>query len=302
MRKELIEKVIFPKPGKYIVAVSGGVDSISLLDILSNHDDYELIIAHFNHGIRPDSDLDMELVHNLASKYGLEFVAESANLGKDASEALAREYRYRFLRDIKSEYGALAILTAHHLDDRIETMELNKQRGSGWRGLAPLRATDEIKRPLLNIFKSELVKYAKDNNLNWREDSTNKTLDTPRNHIRDKLAKDLQLKERLHQELINNDHIRDQKELELKSIIDNVVGIDLNKITINRSKFVSLDVETARDALFYLLQNINNLDINRGLVVSLEHFIKTAKVGKQKPLSKDISAKSQAKDVAINLS
>ncbi len=282
------------------MAVSGGVDSISLLHILASMDEYELVVAHFNHGIRSDSDLDMQLVHDLSAEYGLEFVCESADLGEYASEATARTLRYEFLLGLKDEYGARAILTAHHLDDRIETMELNRQRGSGWRGLAPLKETDDIKRPLLNIWKSQLIEYARENNLNWREDSTNKVLDTPRNHLRDKLAGSPKLKEELHQQLISNDKVRDDKEKELGKLAKEIISTSEGTITIDRSKLLSLDKDIARDLLFYVLTNIKNLDISNQLVIRLEHFIKTAKTSKQTPISKDILAIAEAEAVVIN--
>ena len=85
------------EPGKYVVAVSGGVDSMSLLHALKDLPDVELVVAHFDHGIRPDSAQDRELVQKIADEYGLSFEYTQGHLGKDASEEQARKARYEFL-------------------------------------------------------------------------------------------------------------------------------------------------------------------------------------------------------------
>src|SRR6478752_10282835 len=100
------------EPGRYVLAVSGGVDSMTLLDILAKKPGVELIVAHFNHGIREDSGQDEELVGQAAATYGLVFEIGSAQLGKNASEAAARDARYGFLRQVQAKYKAKAIITA----------------------------------------------------------------------------------------------------------------------------------------------------------------------------------------------
>src|SRR5438445_4950610 len=117
--------VLIPKPGSYAVAVSGGVDSVVLLDILAKRDDLELAVAHFDHGIREDSVEDRHFVEGLAKNYGLPFIYEEGSLGPKSSEAEAREARYKFLRQAQKKAGAKAIITAHHQDDLLETAILN---------------------------------------------------------------------------------------------------------------------------------------------------------------------------------
>ena len=89
--------------GKYIVAVSGGVDSVVLLDLLSKTDS-ELVVAHFNHGIRNNSGEDADFVKQLAKKYKLDYEEEKANLGPNASEEIARKARYDFLNKITRKH------------------------------------------------------------------------------------------------------------------------------------------------------------------------------------------------------
>jgi tRNA(Ile)-lysidine synthetase-like protein len=100
--------------GRYVVAVSGGVDSVALLDILRQQTGLELIVAHFDHGIRKDSCQDRLLVEQLAKRYGLTFVYEEAKLGPRTSEETARRARYAFLNKVMREHQAVAIVTAHH--------------------------------------------------------------------------------------------------------------------------------------------------------------------------------------------
>lgn len=169
----------------YVVAVSGGVDSVALLDMMSRLTEHSLVVAHFDHGIRPDSADDATFVRELATRYGLPFESRREELGSQASEEKARTRRYHFLQSVAKKYGA-KIVTAHHMDDLIETIAINMKRGTGWRGLAVLDS--EIVRPLLDITKMDVIEYARRHELEWREDSTNATDTYLRNRIRKTLA------------------------------------------------------------------------------------------------------------------
>jgi tRNA(Ile)-lysidine synthase len=170
---------------KYVVAVSGGVDSVVLLDILANQAGNELIVAHFDHGIREESHKDAEFVRNLAKKYNLPFELKREELGVNASEEKARDQRYAFLRSVAEKHCA-KLVTAHHADDVIESIAINLSRGTGWRGLAVLDS--DVIRPLTGMNKAQTVKYANEHGLKWREDSTNSTDNYLRNRIRRKVV------------------------------------------------------------------------------------------------------------------
>ena len=170
--------------GKYVVAVSGGVDSVALLDLLRLQPGVKLTVAHFDHGIRPDSREDRIFVQELAKKHKIPFVYDTAQLGPGASEAAARQARYAFLHRTKAVSGSDGIIMAHHQDDVLETAVLNLLRGTGRKGLTSLTSGEGIIRPLLDVPKSELIDYAQRHGLQWREDSTNNDTNYTRNRIR----------------------------------------------------------------------------------------------------------------------
>ena len=180
---------------KYVVAVSGGVDSVVLLDMFSQVPGHEIIVAHFDHGIREDSSNDAVFVGELAKKYGYVFETLREELGVGASEERARERRYEFLRSIALKYDA-RIVTAHHSDDALETIAINLHRGTGWRGLAVLDST--IVRPLIRSTKADLLTYAQRRHLIWHEDSTNASDAYLRNRLRGHVASlDIDVKKEL---------------------------------------------------------------------------------------------------------
>jgi tRNA(Ile)-lysidine synthetase-like protein len=171
-------------PGKYVVAVSGGVDSMVLLDMLRRRADLELVVAHFEHGVRPDSNSDRLLVEKTARDHGLPFVWKEGRLGAQISEDRARRARYDFLREVRQSTGAQAIVTAHHEDDVIETAVLNLLRGTNRRGMTALQSTVDIVRPLLKVRKQDILAYARGRDLRWHEDSTNADMRYLRNYVR----------------------------------------------------------------------------------------------------------------------
>jgi tRNA(Ile)-lysidine synthetase-like protein len=166
---------------KYVLAVSGGVDSVVLLDMLSRSK-HQLVVAHVDHGIRDDSAADARFVESLAKKYKVPFVTKRFELGDGASEEAAREARYSFLFEQAKKFNA-QLVTAHHQDDMTETIALNLQRGTGWRGLTVLNRP-EIDRPLLAFSKAALIQYALGHRLEWVEDSTNQSDAYTRNKLR----------------------------------------------------------------------------------------------------------------------
>jgi tRNA(Ile)-lysidine synthase len=178
-------KLLVPVSPYYVVAVSGGVDSVVLLDMLVRRYPQSLIVAHVDHGIRPESSEDARFVKGLAAQYHLPYVTTELHLGTQASEDAARTGRYEFLFRVSRQYQDAPIITAHHADDVIETIALNLERGTGWRGLAVLQR-ERICRPLLTHRKQDLIDHALREQLEWCEDATNRSSQYQRNRIRKK--------------------------------------------------------------------------------------------------------------------
>lgn len=171
---------------KVVVAVSGGVDSVVLLDMLAKKGEHELVVAHFDHGMREDSASDARFVVALAERYGVPCEVRQESLD-GASEERARFRRYAFLFSVAKRHGA-KLATAHHVDDVVETVALNIVRGTRWRGLAGM-SDERIWRPLTKRTKSELIEYALGERLEWVEDETNRQTVYTRNRLRQKLAR-----------------------------------------------------------------------------------------------------------------
>ncbi len=163
--------------GTVIVAVSGGPDSTALLDLLdrtrSRHR-LDLVIAHVDHGIHPESAVVAATVSRLAASLGYPCDVGQLRLGRDSSETTAREARYRWLHEVAARHGAVAILTAHHLDDQAETVLMRLLRGSGPAGLAGMAArAGSIVRPLLSYRRAELAQYVHERGLGSWNDPAN---------------------------------------------------------------------------------------------------------------------------------
>ena len=259
------------EPGKYVIAVSGGVDSTVLLDVLARQHKVELVIAHFDHSIRKDSVEDRLLVQVLADKYGLPFVFNELKLGSNVSEAKAREKRYEFLRSVQKQYQAKGIITAHHQDDVLETAVLNLLRGTNRRGLSSLKSTASTKRPLLDVPKSEIIDYAKSHNLKWREDSTNLDDKYLRNYIRHQILPHFKSEHR--QQLLT---ILSQAKQINQKIDDELSQIFLNGegSRLDRQWFLKLPHATAKDIMAAWLRYNNVRNINRS---SLDRLVVAAK-------------------------
>lgn len=176
---------------KLLVAVSGGLDSMVLLDVLRKSD-YPIQVAHVNYKTRgEDSDKDQQLVEAYCRKYGIPFhlnIADSAE-SKGNFQNWARQQRYQFFDEILKTEELDYLVTAHHYDDQIETILLKLFRGSSPQNYGGLKEISGIiLRPLLSISKAELKTYAMEYNVNWREDESNQKTDYARNLIRKNLG------------------------------------------------------------------------------------------------------------------
>ena len=193
------------KTAPAIVGVSGGVDSVVLLDLLQRAGFTEIVVAHFHHGLRgKDADRDADFVRDLAKSCGAKFVLGRGNPRlrakkvKASLEEAARELRREFFALAAQKHGATVVYLAHHAGDAAETMLFHLARGGGRRGLGSLRAEADlvegivIRRPLLAFTRAEIKAHAKACQLRWREDKSNRSAEFTRNRMRHKVLPVLQ--------------------------------------------------------------------------------------------------------------
>ena len=178
-----------------VVAVSGGADSMALLDLLLHLQErlaLSVHVAHFEHGIRGEASReDAHYVAAFCRAKGVACSVEAADVPQYAKErrmsleTAARELRYAFLRRVKAHVGAQAIAVAHHADDQAETVLQHILRGAGLHGLVGMRSrTGDVVRPLLACRKEELVAYCAAHGIEVRHDATNDAADARRNYLR----------------------------------------------------------------------------------------------------------------------
>ena len=186
--------VLFDQADRILLAVSGGVDSVVMVQLFKDAG-YNFGIAHVNFGLRgEESDGDEIFVKNLADQAGVPCYVKHFDTKKYASglkisiQMAARDLRYAWFEELLNEHGYSYVATAHHLDDQAETFFINLLRGtgiSGMHGILPKQG--KIIRPLMFTTREKIISVATDLNLEWREDRSNKS----RKYLRNKLRLDV---------------------------------------------------------------------------------------------------------------
>jgi len=194
--QETLQALSISAKSKFVIGLSGGLDSVVLLHMLASFIEPEqLTVVHVNHQLHEDAKKWVHFCQSLCVQYNLKLRVETVNIPKfkedrpsDSLEALARQARYQAL----SKYVACKesiLLTAHHADDQVETFFLQLMRGAGSKGLQsmplvkPFAANVHV-RPLLNMTRLQLEQYARQNNLEFVEDTSNADVNFDRNFIR----------------------------------------------------------------------------------------------------------------------
>jgi tRNA(Ile)-lysidine synthase len=195
-------------PGRrYLVGVSGGVDSVVLLDVLVGMGFRKLVICHLNHGLRGRaSGGDATFVRGLARRYDLPVEVAKADVEglawreKDSIETAARKARLAFFAKMAGKWRCGRVMLAHHADDQVETVLMNLFRGAGLEGLEGMREVREMLvgrrkleliRPMLRVGRADIEEYVVDRGLRHREDASNLGAEYLRNRVRRQLLPDL---------------------------------------------------------------------------------------------------------------
>ena len=192
--RQVLQEVGLEADVSIVVAVSGGVDSIVLLDVLDGLG-YQLHVVHLDHALRLDSAADSRFVVDEAKRRGLPYSVERRDVGAYAQteglslEEAGRRQRYAFLDQVADRIGAEFIALGHHADDQAETVILRLLRGSGATGLGGMEIVREGRylRPLLRVRRAEIEEYERQRGLRYREDPSNRDPRFLRNRVRGEL-------------------------------------------------------------------------------------------------------------------
>ena len=281
--KNIIENQLICKGDKVLVGVSGGYDSVFLLNILNTlktEIGFELIIVHINHLYRGESAFDDEkFVKNQAEKLGLKFIAYRKNMDEFAKkseiskEDAGRRIRYEFFNEALIKEKANSIAVAHNKDDQAETIFMRFLRGSGLDGLKGMDFKNgNVIRPILNISRREIEEFIFNNNLSYREDPTNSEKIYLRNRIRLDLLK--KIKDEYNENIINilyntgriikeeNDFIAEIAKKEM----DNVFKIEENSGVLDLISFNKLHIGIKRRILREIIKSMTGNIQNIGFI------------------------------------
>lgn len=242
----------------------------------------DFIVVHYDHGIRGKvSAEDAEFVRQQCRNYGVTVQCGYGKLATATGEAVARQYRYDFFRRVAEAIvrdDPVYLVTAHHRDDLLETIALNIVRGTGWRGLAPMNRP-RVLRPLLDIAKAELVSYAIEHGLTWREDQTNDSPRYLRNRLRALLASRSPAdKAELIRLYERQKHLRRQIERELEHYCARHITRDKQgQLVLRRYDLIMLPSRVAIELLRYATNGCLTSPQLRQLLL----FVKVGRSGKQ---------------------
>ncbi len=255
LKAHIVQKFSFLKHSKLLLAVSGGIDSVVMTHVLHRLG-YDIALAHVNFQLRgAASDADEIFVKTLGNNLQISVYSHLVETEKDAKEngfsiqMAARNLRYQWFETLLREHPFDYLLTAHHLDDSIETFFINLNRKSGLGGLTGIpEINGKIIRPFLNISRSEIEQYAKENQLTWTEDASNATLKYERNQIRHLLIPVL---EQINPDFKNSFQISQQYLLQSSLMIEDYIKLIKPNFWIEKTDNISINLRALQSISHY---------------------------------------------------
>ncbi len=291
---------------KILLAVSGGIDSMVMLDIflkLKNDFGFKPAVAHVDHGLRQDSKLDHDLCLRAAEKAAIPFYSRrlSASAIKGSVEDWARRERYAFLNETAEAKGFQWIMTAHHQDDQVETIFMRRQGRARWSALAGIRESiGRVRRPMLGVTRTEIENYARSRSVIWHEDPSNRNAKFRRNAVRfDKLPGARLANANITEELLTisaesaDKFLQIGRKLEgLKSELLVEADFENGEIILNRSNFQKLDTDEKKilvQSLTAKIREVAFITATAGHWESFWQYITTSGTGTIFELTQEIS-------------
>ena len=260
---------------KIIVGVSGGPDSMALLYLLHRHE-IPAIAVHCNYQLRGKaSDQDQNLVEDICAHWNIECVSVRLNPEESKGsnfQAWARHRRYQVFRDLKADYKASLIATAHHEDDQIETILQKIMRGAGlsaWKGMDVL--DEGLFRPLLNLSRSEIMQFIQEFNVPYRMDRSNEESTYARNFIRNNWFPSLnELFPGWKSNLLKLPDRADEFQIMSKKILND---ISEHPLMLKREAFLALDPKIRPVVFQSFIQNSGlKIDLSRGFLEEIDQL------------------------------
>jgi len=250
-KKHITKEFPFLKDTKLLIAISGGVDSVVLFHLLHKLN-YDVSLAHCNFKLRgKESDLDEEFIKNLNQiSYNQIFtiIFDTEKYAKEhklSTQIAARELRYNWFQKLITEHKFEYVLTAHHADDNLETFLIHLTRGSGLDGFTGIpKVNGNIVRPLLAFSRKEILNYAKDNDIEWREDASNASNKYIRNKIRHQV---LPVLKEINPSIFDSFATTIENLQESKQIIEDRIENIASEVLEKEANFIKIDIEKIKE-------------------------------------------------------
>ena len=250
-KNHIEDKLSFLKGGRLLVAISGGLDSVVLCQLCFSLK-LDFALAHCNFKLRgEESDADESYVLQIAEEQELEVFIQHfetehyASEHKISTQMAARELRYNWFKELADQLNFDFILTAHHANDDLETFLINLSRGTGLDGLSGIPEINEsVIRPLLSFTRDDILDFAREQNLHWREDSSNASLKYLRNKIRHEVIPSIK---ELNPNFLENFKRTQQHLRATSSIIDDRIDVVSDTIIDIKNDVLYFDIKKLKD-------------------------------------------------------